>query len=88
MEAERQTIWFRDWVKLPDYATQKTDETGDADIARGLILRELQREAEGRLPTATSELTILTAAGITKACPLVTSGMMQRLIGSDLQHAG
>jgi hypothetical protein len=50
MEAERQTIWFRDWVKLPDYATQKTDETGDADIARGLIVRELQREAEGRLP--------------------------------------
>jgi hypothetical protein len=50
MEAEPKTIWSRDWVKLSHYAKRKTDETGDADIARGLVVRELQREGEGRLP--------------------------------------
>jgi hypothetical protein len=50
-EAEQQiTISFRGWVKLSDYADQKTDETGDREVAHGLIALELEREAEGRLP--------------------------------------
>ena len=40
----------RKWIKLSEYAEQKTVEVEDVDIARELIVQEFKRESEWLLP--------------------------------------
>ena len=49
-DADCKTTLTRKWVKLVEYTKQKTAEVEDSDIAHSLVVRELERESEWRLP--------------------------------------